>query len=264
MTELIIIDPQNDFCDPQGELFVPGAEADMRRLSIFIANNLKAISGIQVTLDSHYYVHIAHPIFWENNKGESPPLFTLIKKEDIKGSPPLWRPRNPEFKQKAIHYLNELEKEGHYTLCIWPPHCIIGTWGHNVYPALLEALKDYQTEFGDLVYVLKGSNKFTEQYSALRAEVIDPEDSHTQINEAFLKRLRKADSILFAGEARSHCVASTLIDILKTEEDAFAKKCTLLVDTMSDVSGFEEQGESFIKTMKNLGVRLEKAEKLIL
>jgi nicotinamidase-related amidase len=33
---LLIIDPQRDFCDPNGTLAVPGADADMKRLSDMI------------------------------------------------------------------------------------------------------------------------------------------------------------------------------------------------------------------------------------
>lgn len=33
---LAIIDPQNDFCAPEGALFVPGASADMERLAQMI------------------------------------------------------------------------------------------------------------------------------------------------------------------------------------------------------------------------------------
>ena len=30
---LLVIDPQNDFCDPNGSLFVPGADEDIKRLA---------------------------------------------------------------------------------------------------------------------------------------------------------------------------------------------------------------------------------------
>lgn len=33
---LLIIDPQNDFCSPDGSLYVHGAEQDMQRLADFI------------------------------------------------------------------------------------------------------------------------------------------------------------------------------------------------------------------------------------
>ena len=34
--QLLIIDPQNDFCDPNGALFVPGADEDMKRLASMV------------------------------------------------------------------------------------------------------------------------------------------------------------------------------------------------------------------------------------
>ena len=61
---LFIIDPQFDFCDPSGTLFVPGANLDMVRLGDFINRNITKIDDIQVTLDSHHRVHVAHAISW--------------------------------------------------------------------------------------------------------------------------------------------------------------------------------------------------------
>jgi len=42
--DLVIIDPQKDFCDPNGSLFVPGAAEDMKRLASLVGrlkNKLK-------------------------------------------------------------------------------------------------------------------------------------------------------------------------------------------------------------------------------
>ena len=49
--ELLIIDPQISFCDPDGELFVPGADEDMKRLATMI-NRLK--SKIKKKSDLNY------------------------------------------------------------------------------------------------------------------------------------------------------------------------------------------------------------------
>ncbi len=64
MSTLLIIDPQNDFCSPEGALFVPGAVEDCERLVSFIGREKSSIDSIHVTLDSHPNYHIAHPIFW--------------------------------------------------------------------------------------------------------------------------------------------------------------------------------------------------------
>ena len=60
---LFIIDPQNDFCDPEnGALYVPGAENDMARLSDFIATNGPKLDRIVVSLDSHQRLDISRPL----------------------------------------------------------------------------------------------------------------------------------------------------------------------------------------------------------
>ena len=75
---LLIIDPQSDFCSPNGALFVPGADQDMLRLSKMVDRISGKIDEIHVTMDSHHEVDIAHPIFWINSKGEHPDPYQII------------------------------------------------------------------------------------------------------------------------------------------------------------------------------------------
>ncbi len=81
--KLFIIDPQYDFCNSNGTLYVPGADKDMVRLSGMIKNNIKQIDDIHLTLDSHNRLHIAHPIWWVDNLGNHPDPFTIISAEDV-------------------------------------------------------------------------------------------------------------------------------------------------------------------------------------
>ena len=60
--EFLIVDPQNDFCDPKGTLYVPGAREDSLRLSDTIKRLRDKISHISVTLDTHRLIDIAHPL----------------------------------------------------------------------------------------------------------------------------------------------------------------------------------------------------------
>ena len=143
---LLMIDPQNDFCianGPGGEKgasVVGGADADMARLAAFINKNEKRIEEIHCTLDSHQSVHIAHPIFWVNSKGEHPAPFTAITDDDVKKG--VWRAYNPRWQARAQLYVDTLAKNGRYILVIWPPHCLIGSWGAGVVPAVHAALID--------------------------------------------------------------------------------------------------------------------------
>jgi nicotinamidase-related amidase len=133
-THLLIIDPQNDFCDPQGALFVPGADQDAARLADLINRLGNKIDDIHTTLDSHRVIDVAHPIFWINSKGEHPQPFTIISKDDVVNG--VWTTTNPAWRQRAIDYVTTLETNARYPLCIWPPHCLIGTWGHAVMPCV--------------------------------------------------------------------------------------------------------------------------------
>ena len=68
--DFLIIDAQNDFCDPKGNLFVTGADKDSVRLADVIKRMKKQINDIHATLDTHHLIDIAHPIFWVDSKGK--------------------------------------------------------------------------------------------------------------------------------------------------------------------------------------------------
>src|SRR5271154_5025298 len=116
---LLIIDPQNDFSDPKGTLFVNGADKDMKQvLPAFVKRVGHKLKGITATLDSHHPVHIAHPIFWKDTKGNHPNPFTLISAKDVENG--IWTPVRPSLQKRALDYVRSLETSGRYVLCIWP------------------------------------------------------------------------------------------------------------------------------------------------
>lgn len=263
---LMTIDPQNDFCittGPGGEkgtLVVAGGEADMTRLGAFITKNEKRLSEIHSTLDSHQYVHIAHPAFWINSKGKNPDPYTLISVEDVKNG--VWRSFNPKWQGRALSYVEDLalDTKDHpkrYILVIWPPHCLIGTWGHAIVPIVANALYAWEKNtFNRVNFVAKGSNLFTEHYSGVQADVPDPTDKSTKLNTALIDTLNEADEILITGEALSHCVANTIRDIATQFGDDQVKKFTLLEDTSSNVTTFEKMGQDFVKDMVKKGMKI--------
>jgi nicotinamidase/pyrazinamidase len=278
-THLIIIDPQNDFCianefdganlapdvrkalkpiERHGALVVPGADKDMQRLAALIRTHAKRISDISCTLDSHQVLHIAHPPFWVNSKGEHPNPFTPITDVDVRNG--TWRPFHPGLQAHAQHYVDTLKKNGRYTLLIWPPHCLIGTWGHGVVSCVADALIAWETNTTNRVsYVTKGSNFLTEHYSAVMADVPDDSDPTTKLNTGLIDTLQEADEILITAEALSHCVANTVTDIANNFGDDHIKKLVLLEDTTSNVPGFEKLGQDFVKAMVTRGMRVTKS-----
>jgi nicotinamidase-related amidase len=273
--QLLVVDPQNDFCvgddghGNQGALVVPGADEDMKRLAAMVDRLGKKLTDIHVTLDSHRLIDISHPRWWKRVGDGSPPdPFTILGMDDGKvaalDSANWMAPTSsefttyvPSFLNRSRQYLAALATDGRYPHCIWPPHCLIGSWGHNVMSELFTALQKWEdTEFAMTDYVTKGSNPWTEHFSGVKAEVPDPTDPDSQINTRLIQTLEEADIVVIAGEALSHCVANTVRDIVDCFSDPkYIEKLTLLTDASSSVAGFESLGDEFLKDMEGRGMK---------
>jgi nicotinamidase-related amidase len=258
---LFIIDPQKDFIDDpdyMGSLAVSGAYADMQRLSNHIDKAKPDM--IVVTMDTHEKMHIANPMWWINEKGENPNPFTLITVKDVEAGN--WRAALPEKQEHSLSYVKELAKNGKYVLCVWPYHCIEGTEGHKVSNVVATSLANWEVATGKKVeYVYKGQNQNTEMYSGLKAEVVIPEDNKTEINNKLIKYLGGFDIVEVAGEAKSHCVASTVNDLI-FGFGKNANKIVILENCMSSVTGFEQNGDDFINFAKKAGCEIAQVEEL--
>ncbi len=257
-TCLLLVDVQNTFCIPDYELFVGGrsgngAVEDNIRLCQFIYRNLPNISKIACTMDTHTAMQIFHEVFWINDAGEHPiPLQTLITQEDIETGK--WRV-NPAVAESLMgdqnryewlkaygeHYVKVLTAEGKYPLAIWPYHAMLGGIGHAVVSAVDEACFFHTiARKAQIHYEIKGQNPLTENYSVLRPEVLNDADGKpiAERNSAFLQMLLEYDRVIIAGQAKSHCVAWTVSDLLEEIQKidiALAKKIYLVDDLTSPV-----------------------------
>lgn len=259
-THLLVIDPQHDFCDPTGALFVPGADADMARLADLVRRHLPRIDAIHVTLDSHHLLDVAHPAWWRDAAGTPPAPFTLVSAADLAAG--RFTTADPSARERTLAYLTALEARGRYRHCIWPPHCLLGSPGHAVVPDLAAAVSGWSAaRLRRPSWVLKGLNPWTEHFSGIEAEIPDPGDPSTSRNDALLAALATAGTVLVAGEARSHCVASTVRDLVAALDPAARRRVVLLVDAMTDVPDppgttlFSDLGRRFVDDMVALGVR---------
>ena len=261
---LLSIDPQIDFCSPTGSLFVPGADEDMKRLAKAVVKHKDIIDRIVCTTDAHRYLHIAHPIWWSSSDGKHPDPFTAITTADVVGSNPKWRATNPGFQAVSEKYVQTLEKQGNYTLMIWPVHCLIGHKGYTVEPVLFEAFQEWEAQFAVVDFVTKGSNMFTEHYSAFKSEVFDPDDAEgTGPNMKLVQYLKDAKYIYICGEALSHCVKATVEDIAAHFGDDYVKKFVYLEDASSPVPIAKAAGEDFINKMTAKGMKITTTDKFL-
>lgn len=265
---LLVIDPQNDFCDlppawlPQDAapaLPVPGAHADMLRVAQLIREGGGGLTQISVTLDAHHRYDIAHPAFWRTGDGGPVAQFTQISAQQVRDR--LFLPAASGALPRVLAYLDALQQAGRYQLMVWPVHCEIGSWGQNIHAAVRAAYNGWEVANLQVVAKLsKGSNPWTEHYSAVMAEVPDAQDAATQLNRAFLDTLLPAQQLYLCGEAGSHCVkASTehIADYLEAQQGKPAlARLVLLTDCMSPVTGFAAQQRDFLAAMRERGARL--------
>lgn len=239
---LLIVDMQIDFCDPNGNLSVPGAMNDVGRLIEFIYGNIESLTSITASLDSHNIFQIFFGSWWAYEDGTHPAPYTMISLNaageivDQDG-----RPIRPLLYVNWTRntYLPSLAANGSKTLMIWPYHTLIGQPGHALVPALSECLAYYAAARKRQVqYLQKGEPMTTEYYGIFGPEVQNPDDPATAFNVATLDVVGRHDRIYIAGEAKSHCVFETkrqAVNYYSQRQPEVIKKLNFLQDCTSSV-----------------------------
>lgn len=251
---LVLVDVQNTFCIPGFELFVggrsgTGAVDDNVRLCEFVYRNLVAITHVVPTLDTHQAVQIFHAVWLVDGEGRHPEPYTLVSAGDVERG--VWRFNPALCRSLGIdeergnahlrHYTRRLAEGGKYELTIWPYHSLLGGIGHALVSAVEEAVFFHTIARSSRPdFEVKGSNPLTEHYSALGPEVTDGPDGRpiAERNQALVEKLLGFDAVVIAGQAKSHCVAWTIADLLRdvlAGDPGLAEKVYLLEDCTSPV-----------------------------
>lgn len=262
--KLLIIDPQNDFMDqPNAALPVPGALADMARLSKLLDSDVMKFSEVIVTLDSHAGYGVERTTFWQDENGKEVAPFTLVTAQDVKSG--RITPKDISQVINVLEMLSRLQEKRPGPMVIWPVHCVTGTWGHNVESTLAGALARWELKnFKSVRYVVKGQSPDTEHFSAIAADVVMNNDPRTQPNLDLLNALGNGkDTVFVAGQAASHCVAFTVEDFWGTLPFDKRNCVALLTDCMSPVPGFEDQAERFFAKAKRYNCFISKAQNIL-
>lgn len=264
---LVIVDKQWDFVHPTGNLSVPGSQDDLARLLAFIYRNVEEITSIFASLDTHREFQIFYQTWWKYmDADERPAPFTIISVNsqgeavDMNGRRvlPVIDPR-----WSLGTYLPQLKTNANKDLMIWPYHCLLGSMGHNLMPALREALTFYSAaRLSQINFLEKGTVPQVEHYGIFAPEVLYPKDPNGGINTAVLDAIAQNDLIYVAGEAKSHCVLETmkqLVGYFRNQPEVI-RKLRFLVDCTSSVVhpavDFEAIAMAELKKMEKLGVQL--------
>ncbi len=284
---LLLVDCQNTFCIPGHELFVAGrsgrgAVDDSERLCAFIYRNLGVFTEIAVTLDTHVALQIFHPIFWLDENGDHPDGgVTVISVDDVETG--RWRV-NPEvanavadgdvgwLRTYALHYVHSLARS-RYPLMVWPYHAMLGGIGHALVSAVEEAVFFHGVARCAATRIeVKGNNPLTENYSVLSPEVLLGPGGYpvAHKNDAFIHHLLTFDALVVAGQAKSHCVAWTISDLLtelRTHDPALAGRVYLLEDCTSpvvvpDVVDFTDQANEAFERFAKAGMHRVRSTEL--
>lgn len=277
---LVAVDVQNTFCIPGFELYVggrsgTGAIDDSRRLCEFIYRNLDVVTQICPTMDTHQAVQIFHSLYLVNDSGEHPPPFTLVSENDIKKG--VWRFNSElsyslqvdaEYGQRhLLHYTRQLKEGNKYDLTIWPYHGMLGGIGHALVASVEEgAFFHCIARYSQTDFHVKGDRPFTEHYSVLGPEVLEGPGGETigRKSEKFFKKLLDFDAVVIAGQAKSHCVAWTIDDLLAdilSRDRSLVEKVYLLEDCTSPVvvpgaMDYTEQADAAFRRFADAGMHI--------
>lgn len=281
---LLAIDCQLTFCHPDFELYVggrsgTGAVDDSRRLIEFIYRNLQVLTAIHATMDTHTATQIFFDIFFIDEDGNHPtPMVADLSLNALQEG--VWRV-NPaaasmlgmkpsDLWDHILHYASELARAGKYSLTIWPYHAMLGGIGHALMPALEEACFFHtQARSSQTGFEMKGGNPLTENYSILRPDVLTTTGvvSIASKNSVLIDKLLMYDRLIIAGQAKSHCVAWTVDDLLNEiniRDPKLAGKIYLLEDCSSpvvvpDIVDFTEQADAAYARFADAGMHIVKS-----
>lgn len=277
---LFLVDMQNTFCLPGGELFVGGrsglaAVEDIQRLCAFLYRNLGSITHITLTMDTHQAIQVFHAIFLVDEKGHHPPPHTLVSTADIISG--RWRFNAdiaPAIGLTSLqgqayleYYVRQLEQKGKYQLTIWPYHAMLGGVGHALVPLLEEAVFFHSiARSSQAQFEVKGNSPLTEMYSVIQAEVEQDASGRalSQANRKLIEAIRQYDLTIIAGEAKSHCLGNTVNDLLEaltaTSPDLIGR-IYLLEDATSPVVvpgvlDYTDQADALFRHFEQAGMHI--------
>ncbi|KAK5651524.1 hypothetical protein OQA88_11978 [Cercophora sp. LCS_1] len=169
---LIVVDMQEDFCPPHGNLQVPEGRA-----VVPLINTLLALPTFTLRVGTQDWHPPSHISFASNHPGKQPFVDTCI----------VTNPYNPDES---------------YTTRLWPNHCIQESPGAELVPEL---------DVGRIDKIIKkGTDARVEMYSAFYDPLKNPRVSDSGLSEVLKEA--GITHVYVVGLAADYCVKSTAVD----------------------------------------------------
>lgn len=256
------IDSQFDFSFPNGSLYVAGQSGTgaidaHKNLVTFVCKYLGWISQLTCTMDSHLPMQVFYPTAHLLTDGSAPPPHTIISAAEYHagkyyanpfiarelGADPNWLTRQWTYYCEQLEKEDPVTHEAKYQLYLWPFHTMIGSTGHPLV-GVIEEVRLFHAFVRNAANIVqtKGGSPFTEHYSIFQPEVQTLWDGRpmpgVQKNTHLIETLMKADVVIIAGLADSHCVKESINDFdreIRTQDPDLVKKVYIMRDCCASV-----------------------------
>ena len=242
---LLIIDPNNDFADSRGALYVPNAEKGVAAIAQYIADNDP--EAIVVSQDTHRRYHVGHCAYWQG-KGVKP--FANVRSEDVESGriAPTFAP-----KEQALHYLKGMESLGR-THTLWPEHCLIGSWGWAFPDLLVQAINawdDIHHAQRPLHVYQKGEFADAEMFSIFSYV---NESAPNCRGKQILDQMATYEEVVVCGFAKDYCVAESVKDM--RNDPRFKGKLRFFEAGMAAIDPQSPSLSIYEDCLKNFGAKV--------
>lgn len=213
-TLLLLINPQRDFIDKQGCLYIIGGEEKIDKLASYININRNNIDDILIATKQRMPLNISHACYWKkmiHEKNEDPGasgLTTILKSEILNG-----KYTSPyKSKEELLEIFDRLPGNELY---LWPRHCILGSWGASLPDNLISSLTWWSIDKRRPYHLLGYDDKDGEEWISLFSSSTRA-NKNTPLLENIIEQ--KFDEILVAGFHLDLEVNKTVSDMIERDE----------------------------------------------
>eukprot|EP01036_Dinobryon_divergens_P025996 gene25996-34596_t len=269
---------------PQVDYFSEYSDLGDSKFCEFLKKNTNSVDSIYITLDSHHKMHIGHRMFWTGNGGASPDIHAKISRQQVLDN--IWKPKMDNMQEYCMEVFDaKLQRqkeraqdvhvdEDSVFVCIHEEHCLIGTQGAAIIPALSKTFNLWvESRAKDITYIQRGDFFSGTVFSdggdkspgkAARYSMLEEKDRENSSNTnkhpsfdwdtQFLSSLQKDDTGSTACSDSSISEIVALLTRSGSNSDEMPRVCVLTDALRFDPS--EEYVDGILDSLQQMGAEL--------